>query len=125
VSWRWLSKRGVLAMHGEQLAEHGGSPGLRDEGLLESALARPQNIAAYGDPSVFDLAAAYAFGIARNHPFIDGNKRTSLLAAYSFLRLNGRHLRAPEPDAVTAILRLAAGELAEAELASWLAENSD
>jgi death-on-curing protein len=112
-------------MHGEQLAEHGGSPGLRDDGLLESALARPQNLAAYGEPTVFELAAAYAFGIARNHPFIDGNKRTCLVAAYAFLRLNGKRLRAGEADAVATILRLAAGELPEVELADWFAANSE
>jgi len=125
MTWRWLSKAGVVAMHEEQLAEHGGSSGLRDEGLLESALARPQNLAAYGEPTVFEVAAAYAFGIARDHPFVDGNKRTCLVAAYAFLRLNGKRLRAPEPDAVATILRLAAGELSEVELADWLTMNGE
>jgi len=114
----------VLALHDEQLAEHGGSPGVRDAGLLSSALARPQNQVAYGDPSVFDLAAAYAFGIIRNHPFVDGNKRTGFLAAYVFLDLNGWELMAHEDEAVAAVLALAAGEIQEAGFSEWLKTNS-
>jgi death on curing protein len=111
-------------MHGEQIAEHGGSLGVRDEGLLSSALARPQNQAAYGDPSVFDLGAAYAFGIIRNHPFVDGNKRAGFLAAYAFLILNGWELIASEIEAVAAVLALTVGDLDEAGFADWLKEES-
>ena len=89
MTWRWLREDVVIAMHGEQIAEHGGSPGIRDAGLLSTALARPQNQVAYGKPSVFNLAAAYAFGVIQNHPFVDGNKRAGFLAAYVFLDLNG------------------------------------
>jgi death-on-curing protein len=111
-------------MQGEQISEHGGSLGIRDAGLLSSALARPQNQAAYGDPSVFDLAAAYAFGIIGNHPFVDGNKRTGFLAAYVFLDLNGWELIASEVEAVTAVLALATNEMDEAGFASWLKAKS-
>lgn len=98
--------------------------GLRDQGLLASALARPQHQAAYGKPSVFDLAAAYAFGIVRNHPFVDGNKRTGFLAAYTFLRVNGWQLQAPEVAAASIVLALAEGTLGEAEFSAWLEVNS-
>ena len=114
----------VIAMHGEQMAEHGGRPGIRDAGLLASALARPQNQAAYGEPSVFDLAAAYACGIIRNHPFVDGNKRTGFLAAYVFLYLNGWEFMASEAEAVAAVLALAMGEMDEAGFSNWLTSNS-
>lgn len=119
----WLDKRIALAMHETLIREYGGSGGVRDEGLLESALARPQNQAAYGDPSLAELAAAYAFGIARNHAFVDGNKRTALMAAYTFLRMNGLRLSAPEVEAVTMIRDLAAGEIGEEELAAWIGAN--
>jgi death-on-curing protein len=121
---RWLLEDIVMAMHDEQIAEHGGQIGLRDAGLLASALARPQNQAANGKPSVFHLAAAYAFGIVRNHPFLDGNKRTGFLAAYTFLDVNGWELTAPEPEAVAAVTSLAAGALAEPEFADWLKRNA-
>ena len=121
----WLDKRIALALHEELLREHGGLAGVRDEGLLESALARPQNLAAYGDPTLAEMAAAYAFGIARNHPFVDGNKRTALMTAYTFLRTNGLRLIAPEVEAVAVIRDLAAGELGEDELARWIEENMD
>ncbi|MDR3553772.1 MAG: type II toxin-antitoxin system death-on-curing family toxin [Syntrophobacteraceae bacterium] len=111
-------------MHGEQIAGHGGSPGIRDAGLLSSAPARPQNQAVYGDSSVFDLAAAYAFGIIRNHPFVDGNKRTGFLAAYVFLNLNGWELMASEAETVAAVLALAANEMEEADFAGWLKSRS-
>jgi death on curing protein len=124
VTWRWLLNGVVLALHDEQLAEHGGPPGVRDAGLLSSALARPQNQVAYGKPSVFDLAAAYAFGIIRNHPFVDGNKRTGFLAAYVFLDLNGWELMAHEDETVAAVLALAAGEMQEDGFSEWLKTNS-
>jgi death on curing protein len=116
----WLDRRSVEAFHGEQLAEFGGLAGLRDEGALESALARPMNLAAYEEPSLFELAAAYAFGIARNHPFVDGNKRTALVASFAFLELNGVTVNAREEDAVVAFVGLAAGKLSQKELSSWL-----
>jgi death on curing protein len=119
VRWRWLSKAAVLAIHAEQLAEHGGAPGLRDEGLLDSALARPENLAAYGHPDAAALAAAYAFGMVRNHPFVDGNKRTGFVAAAGFLLLNGFDLEAPEQEVVRTFWRLAEGSLSEIELAAW------
>jgi death on curing protein len=124
MTWRWLLEGVVIALHGEQLAEHGGSLGIRDAGLLSSTLARPQNQVAYGEPSVFDLAAAYAFGIIRNHPFVDGNKRTGFLAAYVFLDLNGWELMSSEAEAVAAVLALAAGEMDEAGFADWLKTKS-
>jgi death on curing protein len=124
MTWRWLLEGIVIAIHGEQVAEHGGRPGIRDAGLLSSALARPQNQASYGEPSVFDLAAAYAFGIIRNHPFVDCNKRTGFLAAYVFLYLNGWELIAPEAAAVAAVLALATGEMDEAGFSCWLESNS-
>jgi death-on-curing protein len=110
----------VLAVHDEQLAEHGGAPGLRDEGLLDSALARPQHLLSYGDPDTAELAAAYAWGIARNHPLIDGNKRTALVAAELFLALNGHELQAEDADCVVTMLQLAAGDLSEGDLAAWI-----
>ena len=124
MTWRWLREDVVIAMHGEQIAEHGGSPGIRDAGLLSSALARPQNQVAYGKPSVFNLAAAYAFGIIQNHPFVDGNKRAGFLAAYVFLDLNGWELVASEAEAVSAVMALATGEMDEAGFSDWLKDNS-
>ncbi len=118
--WRWVSEDVVLAIHDEQLAEHGGMKGLRDESLLLSALARPQNLAAYGNPDAADLAASYAFGIARNHAFIDGNKRTALVvAAGVFLPLNGYRLTASDGETVRVMLSVADGSVPEEELASW------
>jgi death-on-curing protein len=125
VTWRWLSKRAVLAIHAEQLAEHGGAPGIRDEGLLESALARPRHRAAYAQRDAADLAAAYGYGIVRNHPFVDGNKRTGFVAAATFLLLNGRAFEAAEADVATTFEQLAAGALTEQRLAEWLRVNSD
>ena len=124
MTWRWLREDVVVAMHGEQIAEHGGRPGIRDAGLLSSALARPQNQAAYGESSVFDLAAAYAFGIISNHPFVDGNKRTGFLAAYVFLYLNGWELMASEAEAVAAVLALAVKEMDEAGFSNWLKDHA-
>jgi death on curing protein len=114
----------ALAIHAEQIAEHGGLEGTRDQGLFESAMARPENLAAYGEPGVCDLAAAYAFGLARNHPFADGNKRTAFVVSATFLILNGRDLTATEIDVVEIFLKLAAGELTEAELADWFRARS-
>lgn len=125
MSWRWLLEGVVLAIHEEQIAEHGGSSGVRDAGLLSSALARPQHQAHYSDePSVFDLAAAYACGIIRNHPFVDGNKRTGFLAAYVFLNINGWQLNSSEVEAVNAVLALAGGEIDETGFSSWLKDKS-
>lgn len=114
----------MLAVHDEQLAEHGGLPGVRAPNLLASALARPRNLYEYGEPDLADLAASYAFGIARNHPFADGNKRTALVVAELFLELNGHELTAGDPECVATFLALAAGELTEAELATWIRDNS-
>jgi death-on-curing protein len=118
--WRWVSEDVVLAIHDEQLAEHGGLAGVRDLPLLQSALARPQNLAAYGTPDVADLAASYAVGIARNHAFLDGNKRTALVvAAGVFLPLNGYKLAAGNGETVRAMLSVADGSMSEPELAIW------
>ena len=122
--WRWLRQDVVVAFHDEQIAEHGGSPGLRDAGLLSSALARPQHKVAYGKPSVFDLAAAYASGIILNHPFVDGNKRAGFLAAYVFLDLNGWDMVASEVEAVGAVLALAVREIDDDNFANWLKEHA-
>jgi death-on-curing protein len=110
----------ILAVHDEQLAEHGGAPGLRDGGLLDSALARPQHLLNYDDPDVSELTAAYGWGIARNHPFVDGNKRTALVAAELFLVLNGYELLADNADCVVTMLSVAAGEMAEDDFAAWI-----
>lgn len=124
MSWRWVDKRLLLLLHDESLAEHGGATGLRDEGLLDSALARPLNLAAYEAPDVASLAASYALGLAKNHPFVDGNKRAAFLALGLFLGLNGMRLTASQADATVAIFRLASGELSESELADWVRVNS-
>lgn len=118
----WLLEETLTAIHHRQIAEHGGSEGLRDEGLLLSALARPQNLLAYGEPApdLASLAAAYAYGIARNHPFVDGNERTALVAARTFLILNGVDLEATQDDKVVTLLNLAEGAISEEELADWI-----
>jgi death-on-curing protein len=118
--WIWLLGSVVGAVHEEQLAEHGGAVGLRDKGLLDSALARPLHLAAYGDPDAAALAAAYGFGLARNHPFIDGNKRTAFVAVELFLQLNGWRLTANDVDCVLTMLSLASGTLSEDAFADWL-----
>jgi death-on-curing protein len=123
MNWRWVDKRALLLLHGESLAEHGGAAGMRDEGLLDSALARAQNLAVYGSPDVADLAAAYGSGISQNHPFVDGNKRAAFLSVGLFLALNGYRLGATQAEATVAVLSLAAGELEEAEFAGWLREH--
>ncbi len=117
--WNWVALEVAQSAHLEQLAEHGGGAGVRDGRLLESAMARAQNLAAYGEPDAAALAAAYAFGIARNHPFIDGNKRTAAVVSETFLALNGFTLDATDAELVVAFLALAAGELSEDELADW------
>ena len=113
----------MLAVHEEQLAEHGGGSGVRDQGLFDSALNRPLNLAAYGDPDVAALAAAYGFGLARNHAFVDGNKRTAFVAVELFLALNGWRLTADDAACVLTMLALAAGDLREDEFAQWLREH--
>ena len=119
--WTWDLESVALAVHEAQLAEHGGISGVRDAGLLSSAMARPQNLAAYGDrPDAADLAATYAFGLARNHPFLDGNKRTAFVVMELFLNLNGWTLKADEAECISRMLSLAAGDLPESDLASWL-----
>ncbi len=122
--YRWLDREINLAIHEEQLAQHGGGVGIRDEGLIDSALGRPQNFAAYNpDADLCDLAAAYAYGIAKNHPFIDGNKRTAYVAMELFLIEHGMMLVAEDGDAVVTFLGLAAGEVSEAQLATWIRGN--
>jgi death-on-curing protein len=122
--WRWVSEDVVLAVHDEQIAEHGGLAGVRDASLLQSALARPQHLEAYGDPDIADLAASYAVGIARNHAFLDGNKRTALVvAAGVFLPLNGYQLAANDAETVTVMLSVADGSMPEEKLAAWLRAN--
>lgn len=120
----WVERASVLIGHAESLAAHGGASGLRDPGLLESALARPQNLHAYDrEADAAALAAAYAFGIVRNHPFVDGNKRTAFLTAALFVELNGFLFVASEADVIVRTFALAAGEIGEAEFAAWLREN--
>jgi death-on-curing protein len=119
----WLTRQIIEAIHDEQLAIHGGAGGLRDEGMLESALDRPRNKWSYEQAELAELAAAYAYGVARNHPFIDGNKRTSLLALYTFLGVNGIDFDVPEAEAATMILSLAAGEVSEEGLTRWIRDN--
>jgi death-on-curing protein len=120
VTWRWVDKRTLLLLHDESLAEHGGAQGIRDEGLLDSALARPLNLASYGTPDFAELAASYAIGLAHNHAFVDGNKRTALLATGLFLHLNGYKLAASQADTTLTLIAIAAGELDEAGFADWL-----
>jgi death on curing protein len=120
----WILKSVVEAMHDALLAEHGGAAGVRDGALLESALPRPANRHAYGEPDIFDLAAAYAFGLVRNHPFVDGNKRTAFMTAYVFLRLNGQILAASEIEATTNMLDLASNAIDESAFANWLRRNT-
>jgi len=121
--WVWIDPDALSAAHDEQLAEHGGAPGLRDRGMLESALARARNAAAYGDPDVGALAAAYGFGLAKNHPFVDGNKRTALVAMETFLMLNGFALTSDDAQTVLVMLSVASGSFTEGELADWLRKN--
>jgi len=121
---RWITKEQIIRMHAEQLAVFGGPAGLRDEGMLESALGRPQNKWAFGETDPAVLAAAYAFGIARNHPFVDGNKRAAFLAVGLFLYLNGLRLQASQADATLTMLAVAAGDISEEAFAAWLREHA-
>lgn len=120
--WIWVRRDIALAAHAEQLAEHGGGDGVRDIGLFESAMARPENLAAYGEPDLADLAASYAFGLARNHPFVDGNKRTSAVVSVMFLQLNGFVLPVTDAELAVTFEMLAADEVSEQELAHWFRE---
>jgi death on curing protein len=123
-TWVWLHRETVLAVNEAQLAEHGGGAGVRDAGLLDSALARPENLANHGEPDVADLAAAYGWGISRNHAFIDGNKRTGFVAIELLLALNGHELAADDAQCVMVMLAVAAGDLTEPELATWIREHA-
>ncbi len=116
----WVLRETVLALHEQSLVEFGGMAGTRDEGLLDSALGKPENLFAYGQPTIFDLAASYGFGLVKNHPFIDGNKRAGFIVAVIFLELNGYRFQATEADAAVRMLALAAGEMSETEFAAWL-----
>jgi death-on-curing protein len=120
----WVLREVVLASHDQSLAQFGGSAGVRDEGLLDSALGKPQNLFAYGKPNLFDLAGSYAFGLVKNHPFIDGNKRTGFIVAVLFLELNGFRFCASEVDATVRTLALAAGDMTETTCSQWLKANS-
>ncbi len=124
MSWRWITKSALMLLHGESLATHGGGEGLRDEGLLDSALARPLNLVAYADtdapPDVAALAASYTVGLAKNHPFVDGNKRAAFLATGLFLYLNGYRLEATQAEATITMLAVATGDITEDAFAEWL-----
>jgi death on curing protein len=122
--WHWVDREVLLVLHDESLAEHGGGIGIRDMGLLESALMRPENLAAYGQPDYAELAAAYGYGLAKNHPFIDGNKRVAFLAVGLFLYINGYRFTASQSDATKAVLALAASEKSEEEFAQWIRDHS-
>mgnify|MGYP003874273541 CR=1 FL=1 len=122
--WRWVSTAVAVAAHAEQLAEHGGGDGTRDTGALDSAMTRPQNLAEYGKPDVAALAAAYAYGIARNHPFVDGNKRTAFVTAVTFLRLNGLAFRPDPVEGVRMMERLASDEVTQGSFAGWLRDGA-
>ena len=121
----WIRHDVVIAIHERVLADHGGDSGIRDPGLLESALARPKQIHAYGKPDLATLAAAYAAGIVRNHPFLDGNKRVGFMLTYLFLSLNGLTLTAAEASATRAVIDLAAGDMTEEQFAQWLRDHSE
>lgn len=123
-AWIWIQREVIVAIHEMQLAEHGGLAGVRDAGLLDSALGRPENLAAYGEPDAPALAAAYGWGISRNHPFIDGNKRTGFVATELFLNLNGYELTADDADCVLTMLSVAAGDLIEDAFAAWLRQHA-
>ena len=123
--WRWIDRRALLLLHDESIAEHGGASGIRDEGLLDSALARPLNLVAYGSPDWAELAASCGVGLAKNHPFVDGNKRAAFLAVGLFLALNGRRLAATQAEATMTMLAVAAGSLDEPAFAAWLRSHTE
>lgn len=120
MNWRWIDKQALVLLHDESLSLHGGASGIRDPGMLESALARPRNLDHYGTPDIADLASAYAMGLAKNHPFVDGNKRAAFLVVGLFLFLNNHRLTASPSEATLAVLALAAGEIDDAGFARWL-----
>lgn len=121
--WEWVNRQVLLLLHDESLAEHGGAPGLRNEGLFDSALARPLNLALYESPDVASLAASYGVGLAKNHPFVDGNKRAAFLAVGLFLAINGFRLTVTQVDATLTVLDVAAGATDEAGFAHWIREH--
>ncbi|MEJ8855584.1 type II toxin-antitoxin system death-on-curing family toxin [Variovorax robiniae] len=121
--WRWVNQRALMLLHEESLAEHGGAPGIRDEGLLKSALARPLNLVAYGESDMAELAAAYGVGLAKTHPFVDGNKRVAFLAVGLFLALNGYRLVVSQAEATLSMLDVAASGIDEAEFANWIRDH--
>jgi len=121
---KWLKQSVIEVIHAMQIGEHGGLPGIRDQGLLNSALARPKNLYQYQEADLFQIAACYAHSLVSNHPFADGNKRTALLATYTFLHINGIHLTASEADATIKVTALAAGDIYEQEFADWIKQNT-
>ena len=121
--WKWVNRQVLLLLHDESLAEHGGAPGLRNEGLFDSALARPLNLALYENPDLASLAASYGVGLAKNHPFVDGNKRAAFLAIGMFLAINGFRLTATQVEATLAVLDMASGVMDEAAFAQWIREH--
>ena len=123
--WKWLTKAAIEIIHHEQLREHGGLIGIKDENALEAAIARPQHKAAYENPDVYELAAAYLFGIARNHPFSDGNKRTAFLAAYTFLAIHSQRLTANQGEVIEFVLEVAAGQVNESGIAKFLRDHTE
>jgi death-on-curing protein len=123
--WRWVNRRVLLLLHEESLVEHGGASGLRDEGMLDSALSRPLNLALYESPDIADLAASYGMGLAKNHAFVDGNKRAAFLALGMFLALNGYKLRTTQVDATLTMLAVAAGDISEKVLAQWVRDHME
>ncbi len=122
--WDWVDKQLLVTLHDESLAIHGGASGIRDEGLLDSALNRAPNLALYGKPNIAELAAAYGFGLAKNHAFVDGNKRVAFLSVGLFLGLNGYRLKATQVEATLTILALASGDMNEADFANWIQKNA-
>ena len=120
----WVSEQATLSIYNDQLAQHGGRAGVRDENLLSASLARPRHLLTYSTPNLFDLAAAYGYGLAKNHPFVDGNKRTAFAVIATFLEINSYSLNAPEPEVVLMMERLSTDQETQESLAQWLTENS-
>lgn len=123
-AWRWLDKQLLVILHDESIALHGGASGIRDDGLLDSAMNRAVNLALYGEPDFADLAAAYGVGLAKNHAFVDGNKRAAFLAVGLFLGMNGYKLTATQVDATLTVLAVASGKMLDVDFAAWIRENS-